>query len=413
MERVVITGVGAVSALGLGAETNFMQALNAQSGIGLLDETLAPHVVCGIAAHIKFPLPDLFKKSEAPLFDRFAMLAWVAALEALQQSGVVDAALDPGHCGVFWGTGMGGAQTLEAGYVDLFLENKNRLRPLSVVAVMNNAAAGQIALRAGFRGSVNTYSTACVSSAQAIGEAFRHIRHGYAKCIIAGGSEALLTRGVLSAWDALRVLASLDTDHPERSCRPFALDRTGLVLGEAGAAIVLESLSSAQARGATILAELVGYGASNDATHMTKPDPLGQARAMQAALSDAHLNPADIGYINAHGAGTLAGDVAETESIKLVFGAAAKTVMVSSTKAVHGHTLGAAGALEFMLSVMVLRSGDIPPTAFLDQRDPQCDLNMVPLQARTDKSLRAVMSNSFAFGGSNVALIAQKYSAAD
>ena len=408
MERVVITGLGAVSALGLGAETNFSRVINGQSGIARLDAEMASHVFCSVAAQIKFPLPDLLKKSEAPLFDRFAILAWIAAHEALAQSNTPSQVADLSSCGVFWGTGMGGAHTLESGYVDLFIENKKRLRPLSVVAAMNNSAAGQIALRAGFCGAVNTYSTACVSSAQAIGEAFRNIRHGYSTRIVAGGSEAMLTRGVLSAWDALRVLASLDVDHPERSCKPFAKNRTGLVLGEAGAAIVLESLTSARARGATILAELVGYGASNDATHMTKPDPRGQARAMHAALSDAQISPTDIDYINAHGAGTLAGDVAETESVKQVFGPHAKTLMMSSTKAVHGHTLGAAGALEFLLSVMALRRGQIPPTAFLDQPDPQCDLDLVPLQARTNKSLHTVMSNSFAFGGSNVVLIARR-----
>jgi 3-oxoacyl-(acyl-carrier-protein) synthase len=275
---------------------------------------------------------------------------------------------------------------------------------------MNNAAAGQIALRAGFRGTVNTYSTACVSSAQAIGEAFRHIRHGYSARIIAGGSEALFTRGILSAWDALRVLATTDTAHPERSCKPFSQNRTGLVLGEAGAAVVLESLTSARARGATILAELVGYGTSNDATHMTKPDPGGQARAMQAALSEAQLQASDIGYINAHGAGTHAGDAAETQSIRMVFGVHADALMVSSTKAVHGHTLGAAGALELVISLSALRSGDIPPTAFLDQSDPECDLDLVPMQSRTGRALGAVMSNSFAFGGSNVALIARHFS---
>ena len=408
MERVVITGLGAVSALGLGVDTNFSQAIDGHSGISRLEPELARHVSCRIAAQIKFPLPDLIKKSEAPLFDRFSILAWIAAHEALAQSGASPQATDLSKCGVFWGTGMGGAHTVESGYVDLFIENKRRLRPLSVVAAMNNSAAGQIALHAGFGGTVNTFSTACVSSAQAIGEAFRHIRHGYATRIVAGGSEALLTRGVLSAWDALRVLASLDADHPERSCKPFAKNRTGLVLGEAGAAIVLESLTSARARGATILAELVGYGASNDATHMTKPDPRGQARAMHAALSDAQLSPVDVDYINAHGASTLAGDMAETESVKQVFGQHAKTLMMSSTKAVHGHTLGAAGALEFILSVMALRSGQIPPTAFLDQPDPQCDLDLVPLQARSNESLHTVMSNSFAFGGSNVVLIARR-----
>ena len=410
MERVVITGVGVVSALGLGAETNFLQALAGQSGISLLPPPLSSNLLCGVGATIQFELPDLLKKSEAPLFDRFSLLGWIAAHEALMQSGESTSPLQADQSGVFWGTGIGGAQTVETGYVDLFLDDKKRLRPMSVVAGMNNAAAGQIALRAGFRGTVNTYSTACVSSAQAIGEAFRHIRHGYSTRIIAGGSEALFTRGILSAWDALRVLANTDSAHPERSCKPFSKNRTGLVLGEAGAAVVLESLSSARARGATILAELVGYGTSNDAVHMTKPDPDGQARAMQAALSEAQLQPIDIDYINAHGAGTHAGDATETQSIRQVFGGHADTLMVSSTKAVHGHTLGAAGALELVLSVATLRSGNIPPTAFLEQRDLQCDLDMVPLQARTGHSLQAVMSNSFAFGGSNVALIARKFS---
>ena len=410
MERVVITGMGAVSALGLGVEKNFQQAVAGISGIAQLDAKLAIHLSCGVAAQIKFPLPELLKKSEAPLFDRFSVLAWIAANEALVQSGLPPDTDPSNDSGVFWGTATGGTHTLEAGYVDLFVNNKNRLRPLTVVSAMNNAAAGQIAMRAGFRGTVNTYSTACVSSAQAIGEAFRHIRHGYAKRIIAGGSEASLTRGSLAAWDALRVLASTDAEHPERSCRPFSKNRTGLVLGEGGAALVLESLSSARARGATILAELVGYGTSNDAVHMTKPDPHGQARAMQAALINARLLPSDIGYINAHGAGTLTGDVAETESIKQVFCTQANSLIVSSTKGVHGHTLGAAGALEFVLSISALRSGTIPPTAFLDQRDPACDLDMVPMQSRTISSLDAVMSNSFAFGGSNVALIGRRFS---
>lgn len=410
MERVVITGMGAVSALGLGASASFSQALAGRSGISLLPPTLTTNLSCGVGATIQFALPDLLKKSEVPLFDRFSLLGWIAAHEALLQSGESANALLPDRSGVFWGTGIGGALTLEAGYADLFLDNKKRLRPLTVVAGMNNAAAGQIALRAGFRGTVNTYSTACVSSAQAIGEAFRHIRHGYSTRIIAGGSEALFTRGVLSAWDALRVLASTDVAYPERSCKPFSQNRSGLVLGEAGAAMVLESLTSALARNATILAELVGYGTSNDATHMTKPDPGGQARAMQAALSEAQLQPSDIDYINAHGAGTLAGDAAETQSIRQVFGAHADALMVSSTKAVHGHTLGAAGALELVISLSALRSGNIPPTAFLDKSDPECDLDMVPLRARTGDPLRAVMSNSFAFGGSNVALIVRHFS---
>ena len=408
-ERVVITGVVAVSALGLGAEANFSRALAGHSGIDFLQLPFSEHLICKVGAQIKFPLPDLIKKTEAGLFDRFALLAWTAAHEALLQSGITH---HPDHLatsGVFWGTGMGGAHTVEAGYVDLFVENKKRLRPLSVVAGMNNSAAGHVALRAGFGGTVNTYSSACVSSAQAIGEAYRHIRHGYADRVLAGGSEALLTQGVLSAWDALRVLANTDPEHHEQSCKPFSQLRSGLVLGEAGAAVMLESLSSAQARGVTILAELAGYGASNDSTHMTKPDPGGQARAMLMALSDAGIPPSGIDYINAHGAATAAGDHAETESIKAVFGEHAKSLMVSSTKAVHGHTLGAAGALEFVITLQSMRHNAVAPTAFLNHPDPNCDLDFVPMQGRYNQILRAAMSNSFAFGGSNVALIVKPF----
>jgi 3-oxoacyl-[acyl-carrier-protein] synthase II len=409
MERVVITGIGAISALGLGADTNFTQALGAQSGVDLAHVDSAHHHITQVAAQIRFPLPELIKKAEAPLFDRVALLAWIAASEALQQAGLDPAEHDLSDSGVFWGTGMGGANTVEAAYVDLFVAEKNRVRPLSIVAGMNNSSASQIALKAGFGGSVMTFSSACVSSAQAIGEAFRHIRHGYAPRVLAGGSEALLTFGVMTSWEALRVIAFADPDDVRRSCKPFSSDRSGLVLGEAGAAVMLESLSSAQARGATILAELVGYGTSNDATHMTKPDPQGQARAMRMALAQAGMDAAGIDYINAHGAATVAGDIAETASIKEVFGAHASVLMVSSTKAVHGHTLGAAGALEFVITVQALRTQAIPPTAFLVQPDSLCDLDYVPNEARLNQPVRAAMSNSFAFGGSNVALIAKPF----
>lgn len=405
-QRVVITGLGAISALGVGAGRNFEQALQGHSGIRLL-ELPGQHQRAGIpAAQIRFPLPDLIRAAEQALFDRNALLGWSAASEALAQAGI---AAGDERSGVFWGTGMGGATTVEAGYVDLFVEGKSRVRPMSVVAGMNNAAASQIALRSQFKGTVSNYSNACVSSAQAIGEAYRHIHHGYADRVLAGGSEALLSYGVVSAWDALRVLAGVDAGNVAHSCRPFSAGRSGLVLGEAAAAVMLESLPSAQARGATILAELVGYGASNDATHITKPDADGQQRAMTMALRHAGLDAAQIGYINAHGAGTAAGDLTETQSIRQAFGAAADKLMVSSTKSVHGHTLGAAGALEFVMTVQALTSGSVPPTAFLDQADAQCDLDYVPLQARHGQQMQAAMSNSFAFGGSNVALIVQRY----
>ncbi len=408
--RVVITGLGAISALGIGARTNFQHALEGRSGITTL-ELPGAHQRPGLpAAQIRYPLPDAIKSSEQALFDRNALLGWIAASEALAQSGLTLAdERQAGDSGVFWGTGMGGASTVEAGYVDLFVAGKTRVRPMSVVAGMNNAAAAQIALRCQFKGAVNNYSSACVSSAQAIGEAFRHIRHGYAERVLAGGAEALLTYGVVSAWDALRVLAPADQGQVGQSCRPFAGNRTGLVLGEAGAAVMLESLDAAQRRGATILAELVGYGASNDATHITKPDPGGQSRAMALALRDAGVSGAEVDYINAHGAGTLAGDQAETDSIRQTFGAAAERLMVSSTKSMHGHTLGAAGALEFVLATQALMTGSVPPTAFLEQPDPACHLDYVALHARHGQRVETVMSNSFAFGGSNVSLVVRQW----
>ncbi len=408
-ERVVITGLGVVSSLGMGMERNFAQAMAGASGIGLLKLQSTRQMPSCPAGQIRFDLPEVVKKVEASLYDRFSLLAVIAANEALQQAGIDHATPALDASGVFWGAGMGGAQSLEHGYVDLFLEGKERVRPSSIVAAMNNAAAAQIAIRAGFRGTVNTYSSACVSSAQAIGEAYRHIRDGYADRVLAGGSEALLTFGVVNAWDALRVLARADAAHPERSCRPFASGRSGLVLGEAGAAIMLESLSSAQARGATILAEVAGYGASNDASHITKPDPAGQARAMRHALSDARLEPQQIAYINAHAAGTVAGDQAEAASIAAVFGSGQDAPLVSSTKSMHGHTLGAAGALELVLTVQALREQAMPATAFLDQAAPECALSHVAAGGERGRPIGAAMSNSFAFGGSNVALIVKQF----
>jgi len=408
-ERVVITGLGAVSALGLGAERNFAQALAGVSGIDFLELSSNRKIEGCVAAQIKFQLPELIKRAELSLFDRFAMLGWIAASEAMQQSGLTTNVRGLENTGVFWGTGFGGAQTLENAYMDLLVEGKNRVRPLSIVASMNNAPAAQIALRCGFGGTVNTYSSACVSSAQAIGEAYRHIRHGYANRILAGGSESLLTFGIVTAWESMKVLATPDKNHPEQACQPFALNRNGLVLGEGGAAVMLESLSSAQERGATILAELAGYGSSNDATHMTNPNPAGQARAMEMAIATSGLSKSDIGYINAHGAGTPAGDLTETDSIKRVFGSGANRLMISSTKSVHGHVLGAAAALEFVLTVQALRARAVPPTAFLNEPDPMCDLDFVPLHGRSNQKMVAAMSNSFAFGGSNAALIVKDF----
>jgi 3-oxoacyl-[acyl-carrier-protein] synthase II len=407
-ERVVITGLGALSGLGEGAKCQFEQAVAAVSGITELPAGVPAPLATRIAAQT--PAFDAgLSREESSMFDRVAHMSWKAAQEALTHAGLTGLTeQDLEESGVFWGTGFGGAATLERSYMELLHEEKDRIRPFSIIGIMANGAAGLLALKSGFRGPSLTYSTACASSAHAIGEAFRQVRAGYCKRALAGGAESLLTYGSIKAWEALRTLARLDEAHPERSCKPFSRNRSGFVLGEGAAAVVLESLSSAQARGAHILAEVVGYGTSTDAIHVTKPDPAGQARAMRSALKDAQIAPQEIAYINAHGTATAAGDAAETESIKLAFGEHAKHLLVSSTKAVHGHTLGAAGALELIITLQAQQHGVVPPTAFLEEADPALDLDYVALEARS-APVRYAMSNSFAFGGSNAALITKAW----
>lgn len=407
-ERVVITGLGALSGLGEGAKSQFEQAVAAASGITELPAGVPAPLATRIAAQA--PAFDAgLSREESSMFDRVAHMSWKAAQEALTHAGLTGLTEhDLEESGVFWGTGFGGAVTLERSYMELLHEEKDRIRPFSIIGIMANGAAGLLALKSGFRGPSLTYSTACASSAHAIGEAFRQVRAGYCKRALAGGAESLLTYGSIKAWEALRTLARLDEAYPERSCKPFSRNRSGFVLGEGAAAVVLESLSSAQARGAHILAEVVGYGTSTDAVHVTKPDPAGQARAMRGALNDARIAPQEIAYINAHGTATAAGDAAETVSIKLAFGEHAKHLLVSSTKAVHGHTLGAAGALELIITLQAQQHGVVPPTAFLDEADPALDLDYVALEARS-APVRYAMSNSFAFGGSNAALITKAW----
>jgi 3-oxoacyl-[acyl-carrier-protein] synthase II len=273
---------------------------------------------------------------------------------------------------------------------------------------MNNAPASWIGLEYGFTGPNLTYSTACSSSAVAIGEAARRIASGEAALMIAGGAEACLNLGTLKAWEALRTLAVEDATDPSASCKPFSKDRTGLVLGEGAAMLVLEERDRALARGAPIHAEIAGYGLVTDATHITRPSVEGQAAAIRAALADARMGPRDIGYVNAHGTGTQANDGVETAAIKSVFGETAYDVPVSSTKSMHGHLLGAAGAVELVAAIMAMQRGLIPPTRNLAVADPECDLDYVSSGARRAPGLAAVLSSSFAFGGTNAVLIARK-----
>jgi 3-oxoacyl-(acyl-carrier-protein) synthase len=404
--RVAVTGAGIVSPLGSGLAEFHAALCDARAGIRRLPEEVAQGSGVQVGALVDWNPAPMFKDAEAANLDRASQFALAAAAQALSSSGLNTHGSD--RIGVCWGSGLGGAQTLESAYKQVYGAGEWRLRPLTVVMGMNNAAGSNVAVRHKLRGPFANFATACSSSAMALGEAMRVIRSGRADAMVAGGSEALLTPGTLAAWQALRTLAPADGADPAASCKPFDRRRAGLVLGEGAAAFVLEEESSARARGAPILALLTGYGNSCDATHMSRPDRDGQVRAMREALAESGL-PADaIGYINAHGTATSVGDVVEADAINQVFGAVAAQVPVSSTKSLHGHLLGGAGALEFAAALLPILRGALPPTAFLEQPDPACKLRHVPRQAEGVQPPRAVMSNSFAFGGSNVVLVAEK-----
>ena len=406
--RVAVTGLGVVSPLGNTVEDFYRSLADGKSGIGRLAAEIASGSGVQVGAAIAWDPAAHFKGAEASSLDRVAQFALAAAGQALAASHLDLAAANRDRIGVSWGTGMGGANTLEVAYATVYGKNDFRLRPLSVVMAMNNAAGSNVAVKWGLRGPFANFSTACSSSAMAIGEAAQVIRAGRADVMVAGGAEALLTPGMLAAWQALRTLAPADAADAAASCKPFDKRRGGLVLGEGAAALVLEEESNARARGANILAFISGYGNSCDAAHMSKPDRDGQIRAMKEALAQSGVAPGSIGYINAHGTATIVGDVVECEAIRAVFGDAADRVPVSSTKSMHGHLLGGAGALEMAAALMPFSEGLLPPTANLEQIDPACAVRHVPKKAERIEIPRAVMSNSFAFGGSNVVLIAQR-----
>ena len=340
----------------------------------------------------------------ANAMDRFSHFAVAAAFSAWQDAGLAR------HCnrddyGVSWGTGSGGSLTIERGYQTLYFENKERVSPLSVVLAMNNAAASHIAMQLGLGGSCVTHTVACASSAVAIGEAFLRIREGAANLMLVGGSEAPLSYGVLRAWQAMRVMADGDETTAHRACRPFSANRGGLTLAEGAAALVIEDWEHARARGAKIYAEVAGYGSSCDRTHIARPDSSGQVRAIAAALQDAELNAQDIGYVNAHGTGTTEGDAIEIQSLKTVFGEHAANLAVSSTKSMHGHSLGAASAMEALITTLALHHQALPPTAHVNEISADCaGVDHVLMSARRNVQVRAALSNSFAFGGSNAVL---------
>jgi 3-oxoacyl-[acyl-carrier-protein] synthase II len=380
------------------------------SGIKQLQFDLPEKLPTRIGAPVEnFNPGDYFNKIQLTGIERFSQFALVAAEQAVQDAQLALSEAEQSRAGVCMGSCQGGASTLEDGYRELFRSPNPRIKPLTVLLSMNNAAASHISIKYHLQGPNITYATACSSSAIAIGEAYRQIKHGYADVMLAGGSEAMLTSGAMKAWEALRTLAQEDPNDAGASCKPFAKNRSGLVLGEGAAILVLEDVGRAVKRGAKIYAELAGYDCSSDSRHITKPDAAGQTHTILNALRDAHMQPQDIHYINAHGTATLAGDIEETKAIKQVFGAHATNIPISSTKSMHGHLMGATGAVEFMAALLAMQHQAIPPTINLHDPDPECDLDYVPNQGRTDVKLDAVMSNSFAFGGSNAVLIAKRF----
>jgi nodulation protein E len=395
--RVAVTGLGAICGPGLTAPEAWQSLRQGNSSIRKLTlvDTSKLRFQIGSEAQ-NYDANVHFPGSEQDHLDRFAQFAVVAAREAVAGSGLVFTPELREMTAVVCGTGSGGQGTQDSGFVDLYQLGRGRVHPLIIPRTMANAGASQISMQFETTGPTYTVSTACSSSNHAIGQAFQMVRRGDAELAIAGGSEAPFSLGLLKAWEAMRVMAP-DT------CRPFCKARRGMVLGEGGAMLVLEPLERARARGARIYAEIVGFGSSSDAHHLTQPTMEGPSRAMRLALRDGGVAPEQIGYINAHGTGTPGNDPTETKAIRNVFGATADRISISSTKSMHGHALGAAGAIEAIATVMALKDGILPPTANFTEADPECDLDYIPNEPRK-LQVEYALSNSFAFGGLNAVL---------
>lgn len=397
--RVVITGLGIVSPLGLDLAETWAGLREGRSAIGPIQSVDGSRVGLKIqnGAQVRgFDPLKHFQGGKDAQLDRFAQFSVVAAREAVRDSGIELTQELREQSAIVCGSAVGGQAAIEAGFEDLWVQSRGRVHPLTIPKTMANAGASHISMDLGLSGPVYTISTACSSANHAIGQAFRLVRDGQAEFSITGGAEAIFTVGMLKAWEAMRVI-SPDT------CRPFSKDRRGMILGEGGAMMTLEPFDAAKARGAKIYGEICGLGMTSDAHHLTQPTVDGPARAMRAALREASLAPEAVGYINAHGTGTLGNDPVESRAIREVFGAHADKLGVSSTKSMHGHALGAAGALEAVATVLALHHGILPPTANYLGRDPECDLDYIPNQPRTAQ-VEAALSNSFAFGGLNAVI---------
>jgi nodulation protein E len=402
MNRVAVTGLGLVCALGNNVGESWRRMAAGECRIApLSDPGKPPYKFSKGAEAWDFRPGDHFSEKDLIMLERFAQLATVAAREAVAASGLrFDEHLGD-RTAVITGSSVGGQFSEEEGYQRLYREGNPRVAPLTIPRTMANAGASRISLEFGIYGPTYTVATACSSSNHAIGQAFSMVRSGAVTAAIAGGSEAVFAEGLLRAWEAMRVVS------PDL-CRPFSADRRGLSLGEGAGMLVLEDWEHAHARGATIYGEVAGFGMSSDAHHLTQPCVEGPAKAMMWALRDAGLSPERVGYINAHGTGTQANDLIETEAIRGVFGDHADRLLVSSTKSMHGHTLGAAGAIEAIATVLALKNSLIPPTANYTAPDPACNLDVVANIARS-ASLEIALSNTFAFGGLNASLVLKRF----
>ncbi len=397
MKRVVITGAGTINALGHNVADTLEAMREGRCGIGPLEIKDVDRLAIQIGGQVRgFETEGLFNRQQMALYDRFTQFTLVAARQAVAQSGLTFSGEMAARSGVVLGTSGGGMQTLDENYRSVYEDGKNRVHPFVVPKLMNNAAASHVSMEFNLKGPSFTVATACASSNHAMSQAFQMVRCGMAPAMVTGGSESMLCFGGVKAWEGLRVMS-------KDACRPFSANRNGMVQGEGAGVFVFEEYEHARARGAEILAEVVGFAMSSDASDIVMPSKQGAARAIAGALNDAGINRGDVGYINAHGTGTAANDKTECAAVADVFGPHADNLMISSTKSMHGHLIGGTGAVELLACIMALRDGVIAPTIGYDEADPECALDVVPNEAR-DAKVEVVLSNAFAFGGLNAVL---------
>jgi 3-oxoacyl-[acyl-carrier-protein] synthase II len=408
--RVVVTGLGLISPIGIGVETVWKNVCDGKSGIGPLTRFNPNSFETKIAGEVKGFNAELFiEKKEIRKMDLFIQYALVATKEAIEDAKLRITPENCDHIGVIVGTGLGGLPTIEKYHQILIEKGPSRISPFFIPMLIANLAAGQIAIHFGAKGPNTCLVTACATGAHSIGDAFRAILYGDAEAVIAGGTEANITPLTIGGFNAMKAL-SIRNDEPEKACRPFDKERDGFVVAEGSGILILEALEFALKRNAKIYGELVGYGYTGDAYHITAPSPEGDgaARCMRMAIKDAGLRPEDIDHINAHGTSTPLNDLTETQAIKKVFGEYAKKIPISATKSMTGHLLGAAGSTEAIFTLLAIRDGIIPPTINYEVPDPECDLDYVPNMARR-QPLMVAMSNAFGFGGTNATLVFKKF----